>query len=145
MLVRLYLKTSSQIVERGVDRLNSDIVGVDRAQPRLLPIDSAPVLASVVTAAIAAWAVQDHHVICRKPSDRVTVDAGFVDPSLDAKHFSTPVKHFRHKRKTIEGAVIVKRKEYFICRSNYYALSDKEPSLIHRRLAIASERALIAV
>jgi len=44
----------------------------------------------------------------------VTVDAGFVDPTLDAKRFSAPTKHFRHKWKTIEGAVIVERGQYFI-------------------------------
>jgi hypothetical protein len=65
------------------------------------------VLASVVAAAIAARAVQDHHVICRKPSDSVTLDAGFVDPTLDAKQFSAPTKHFRHEWKAVESAVIV--------------------------------------
>jgi hypothetical protein len=39
----------------------------------------------------------------------MTVDAGLVDPTLDAKRFSAPTQHFRHKWKAIEGAVIVKR------------------------------------
>src|SRR6266403_4105887 len=103
MLVRLYLKTGAQFVEVAVGTLNSSIVRVERAQPRLLPENPAAVLASVVTAAVAAQALQDYHVICRKMSNRVTVDAGFVDPTLDAKQFSAPTKHFRHKWKAMQG------------------------------------------
>jgi hypothetical protein len=126
-LVHLYFKANPQFIEVGVDTLNTSIVRVDTPQPSLLPVDSAPVLTSVVTATVAARAVQDHHVICRKMSHRVTIDAGFVDPALDAKQFTTPTQHFRHKWKAIERAVIVKRREYFIRRSNHNPISDKQP------------------
>src|SRR5262249_9795444 len=117
MIVRLYLKISSQFVEVGVDRLNSSTCPRWLSAARLA---SAPALASVVTAPVAAQTFQDHHVICRKVSHRITVDAGFVDPTLDAKQFPTPAKHFRHKWKAIEGAVFVKRRQYFFCRSNHH-------------------------
>src|ERR1700704_2410281 len=131
---------STQFIEVGVGRLNSRIVRVDRAQPGMLPVDSASVLASVVTAAVAARALQDHDVICRKPSYRVTLDAGLVNPTLDAKQFSAPTKHFRHKWKAIERAVVVKRRQYFIWRSNHHPASDKNPFRVHRRLVTARKQ-----
>jgi hypothetical protein len=102
---------NSQFVDVGLDTLNPGSIRVNGARPRQLPVDSAPVLASVVTAPITARAsqrghhsagitardVQDHHVVCGKTPYRVTVDTGFVDPALNAKQCSAPIQHFRHK------------------------------------------------
>src|SRR6185437_13505708 len=95
-------------------------------------------------AAVAAQALQDYHVICRKTSYRMAIDAGFVDPTLDAKRFSAPTEHFRHKRKTIESTVSVKCGQYLTCRSNRDPVSDKQPFRVHRRLMIARHPTKIA-
>jgi hypothetical protein len=128
MLIRLYLKTGARFVEVAVGLLNFSIVRVERPQPYLFPENSAAVLAPVVSISITPRSVQDHHVALGETPKRPGVSyAGLVDPTLDAKRFSAPTEHFRHKWKAIQSAVIVKRGQYFICRSNHYPVSDEHP------------------
>jgi hypothetical protein len=88
-----------------------------------------------VTAAIATRAVQDHHVVRGKTSQREIRRANLLDSAFDLKRLPTQIQHFRHEWNAIEGAVFVKGRQYLFWTSYEHAVTSAESAIVHRSLA----------
>jgi hypothetical protein len=89
-LIGLYFEAGPQLREIAVGGLNFGAFRINNfrvnaPQPSVFPINPAAVLAAVMTAAVAARAIQNHHVVRRKTPHRMALDARLVDPALYAK------------------------------------------------------------